>query len=57
MLVTWAVVIAILSVAALLFVALCRIRNLGWLKVSVKLLPAPTFTFEMRAESKTEEIG
>jgi hypothetical protein len=51
-----AISIAILSVVALLFVALCRMRNLGWLKFSAKLLPVPTFTFEVSADSKLEKL-
>ena len=54
MLVTCAISIAILSVVALLFVALCRMKNLGWLKFSAKFLPVPTFTFEISAHSKSE---
>jgi hypothetical protein len=55
LLVTCAISIAILSVVALLFVALYRMKNLGCLKVSAKFLPVPTFTFEISADSKSEE--
>jgi hypothetical protein len=54
--VTVTVSVAVLSLVALLFVALYRMRNLDWLKFSAQLLPVPKFTFEVRADSKSEAL-
>lgn len=54
--VTSAISIAIVSAVPLLFFALLRLRNLGWLKFTAKFLPVPTFTFEISADSRSEEF-
>jgi hypothetical protein len=53
--VTSAILIIILSVVALLFVALLRMGKLARIKVSLKSVPV-TFTFEAGADSKLGEI-
>lgn len=55
MLLICATSITILSLVALLFVVVLRMKTLGWLKLSARLLPVPTFTVEISADVKAVE--
>jgi hypothetical protein len=45
----------VLSCALLLLIGLYRMAKSGWLKFSVRLLPAPAITFEVSAVPKPRE--
>jgi hypothetical protein len=47
--------ITILSLVALLFVVVLRMKTPGWLKFSARLLPVPTFTFEISADVRPRD--